>query len=165
MKKGSVGTMHRKLLLGSALTVLLAPFSASVQAQVTDGDHSGLIRLAAFSLSSPLADKKKPLTWKEVNSGAFQKILLITGVGQVQIGTLYATSGAKDFNEFALAFVVSRNLRLDPQLVLRALWDQSLKDILQDFSFPEDQVNRALRIAKDQLDYANKEWQAGRPIQ
>ncbi len=157
--------MHRHILLASALAVLLAPFSATLQSQVPAGGSPRLLRLAAFPPSPPPADKKEPLTWKDVNSGAFQKILLITGVGQVQIGNLYATSGAKDFKEFSVAFVVARNLRLDPQLVLRALWEQNLEGILQDFSFPEDQVKRALKIAKDQLEYANKEWKQGRPVQ
>ena len=165
MKKGLIRNMQSKIVLLSALAVLFASFSATLHPQEHQQDDSAPIRLAAFHPTTPPADTKKPLTWKDVNSGPFQKILQITGVSQIQIGVLYDTSGAKDFKEFALGFVVARNLRIDPQIVIRALFGQSLKEILHDFGIPDDQANRALKIAKDQLDYANKEWKAGRPVQ
>ena len=83
----------------------------------------------------------------------------------MEIGMLYETSGAKDFKEFSQAFLVARNLRFNPQLVLLALWEQGLEEILQDFGIPKDQAKRALKIAKDQLENANKEWAKGRPVQ
>jgi hypothetical protein len=165
MKKDLIRTMHRKIALLSASAVLFASFSPIVPAQEQGQGDSVPFRLAAFNPIAPPADEQKPLTWKDVNSGAFQKIMLISGVGRVQIGMLYQTSGAKDFKEFSLAFVVARNLRLDPQVVLRALWSQSLKEILNDFGFPNDQAKRTLKIAKDQLENANKDWKAGRPVQ
>jgi len=54
----------------------------------------------------------------------------------MEIGMLYETSGAKDFKEFSQAFLVARNLRFNPQLVLLALWEQGLEEILQDFGTP-----------------------------
>ena len=83
----------------------------------------------------------------------------------MEIGMLYETSGAKDFKEFSQALMVARNLRFSPQLVLLALWERSLEEILQDFGILKEQAKRALKIAKDQLENANKDWAKGRPVQ
>jgi len=156
--------MQTKIASLSTLAALLAFCTVNLYSQEQGAGDAVWSQLAAFHPLAPSADKKKPITRKDVNSGAFQKIRQITGVGLLEIGMLYETSGAKDFKEFSLAFVVARNLKLDPQLVLRALWEQSLEEILSSFGFPKDQAKRALKIAKDQLDYANKEWKAGRPV-
>jgi hypothetical protein len=157
--------MQSITILFSALVVLFPFCLATVHSQEYEQGDPVQIQLAAFNPVTPPADKKKPLTRKDVNSGAFQKIRKISRVGLVEIRMLYETSGAKDFKEFSRAFIVARNLRFDPQIVLRALWEQSLKEVLQDFGLPEDQAKRALKIARDQLEYANEEWKKGRPVQ
>ncbi len=163
-RKAGIKTMQSRIILFSALAVLFTSSSASVQSQGHEQGDPAQIQLAAFNPAVPPADEKKPLTREDLNSGAFQKFLQLTGVSPQQITTLYTTSGAKDFKEFSLAFVVARNLSFDPQIVLRSLWEQSLREVLSDFGLPDDQAKRALKIAKDQLDYANKEWKAGRPV-
>lgn len=157
--------MQSRIILFSALAILFASFPATVHSQQYDQGDPLQIQLAAFHPVPPPAAKKKPLTRKDVASGAFQKIRKMTGVGLLEIGMLYETSGAKDFKEFSQAFVVARNLRFNPQLVLLALWEQGLEEILQDFGIPKDQAKRALKIAKDQLENANKDWAKGRPVQ
>ena len=155
--------MHSKIISIPCLAVLLACSLAPVYSR-EQGDVARIQPAALHPPASP-EDKKKPLTREDANSGALQKIRQITGVGLVGIGRLYETSGAKDFKEFSLAFFVAQNLHVDPQIVLRALWGQSLEEIIQDFGYPEDQAKRALRIANDQREEANKAWKEGRPIQ
>ena len=157
--------MDSRVILVSALAVLLPFSSATVYSQQFRQDDDVRIQPAAFNPIGFPADEKRPLTRDDVNSGAFQLIRQFTGVGVQQLAILYETSGAKDFKEFSVSFVAARNIRLDPQIVLRMLWGKNLEEILINLGLPKDQAKRALQIAKDQVEYANKEWKAGRPVQ
>ena len=156
--------MHSKIISIPCLAVLLAGSLTPVYSQEQVREAASRIQLTAFQPSGSPEDQKKPLTQEDANSGACRKIRQITGVGLVAIGRLYETSGAKDFKEFSLAFFVAQNLHVDPQIVLRALWGQSLEEILQEFGYPEDQAKRALKIANNQREEANKAWKEGRPV-
>ena len=156
--------MYSKIILIPCLVVLLVSSLSPVYSQEQQGGDLRWIQPVTLHPPASPEDKKKPLTREEANSGALQKIRQITGVSLVDIGRLYQTSGAKDFKEFSLAFFVAQNLHVDPQIVLRALWGQSLEEILRDFGYPKDQAKRALKIANDQREEANKAWKEGRPI-
>jgi len=157
--------MNNRIILFPVLALLVAFASTSLSAQQFRQQDGVRIQPAVFHPTAPTADEKKPLTRDDVNSGAFQLIRQITGIGVQQLAVLYETSGAKDFKEFSVGFVVARNIRIDPQIVLRMLWEKNLEEILINLSFPKDQAKRGLRIAKDQVEYANKEWKEGRRVQ
>jgi len=50
-------------------------------------------------------------------------------------------------------------LRLDRQLVLRSLYGNDLKGIIQEFGFTEDQAKKAIDQAKQQLRVAQDQWE------
>ncbi|MDA2933186.1 hypothetical protein MYX82_02465 [Acidobacteria bacterium AH-259-D05] len=157
----------RRLKFGIPV-ILFALLSATMHSQDQESWPSGdlgQIQPAAFQPSPSASNKKKkPLTEKDLNSGASQIIRRVTGTSTLDIHVLYETSGAKDFKEFSQALMVARNLRLDPQLVLRALYEQDLESILEDFAIPRKEAKSALKIAKKQLEEADKEWKRRRSL-
>jgi hypothetical protein len=157
--------MNSRIILFPILALLLPFSSAVVFSQQLRQDDRVRIQPAAFHPTALSADEKKPLTRDDVNSGAFQLIRQFTGIDMLPLAVLYETSGAKDFKEFSVAFIVARNIRMDPQIVLRMLWEKSLDEILINLGLPKDQAKRALQIAKTQVEYANKEWKKGHPVQ
>ena len=82
----------------------------------------------------------------------------MTGLGILGIRILYETTGAQNFEEFAEALMTAYNLRIDPQFVLRGLYESSLKEILYDFGLTPDQVKQAIELTKRQLKVADEDW-------
>ncbi len=103
--------------------------------------------------------KKEPLTEKDVLSSAFYTLEQMTGLGILGLRILYETSGAETFKEFARALLAAHNLRLDRQLVLRSLYGNDLKQIIQEFGFTEEQAKEAIDRAKEQLKIAQEQWE------
>jgi len=103
--------------------------------------------------------KKEPLTEKDVLSSAFYTLEQMTGLGILGLRILYETSGAETFEEFARALLTAHNLRLDRQLVLRSLYGNDLKQIIQEFGFTEEQAKEAIDRAKEQLKIAQEQWE------
>jgi hypothetical protein len=117
----------------------------------------GVSALAAFHPEAS-AEEKKPLTEKDIHSGSFLYLQQITSLDILGLRLLYATSGAREYDEFAQALLVAGQLQLNQQLVLRALNEKSLEEILQDFGFNENQAKEAIKVAKKHLETADKEW-------
>ena len=114
----------------------------------------------ALTPSPPLApDKtKKNLTEKDIRSPEFLLLQRITGLDNLGLRLLYETSGAREFKKFAEAILVAQALHLDRQLVLRALHERSLDDILSDLRVPEKQRKEAKKLTKKQFDQAREAW-------
>ncbi len=104
------------------------------------------------------ADEKASLTEKDILSGTFHTLETLTGLGILGIRILYETSGAQNFEEFAQALMTAYILQLDPQFVLRGLYESNLKEILYAFGLTSDQVKDAIDLAKRQLKSADEEW-------
>ena len=104
-------------------------------------------------------EKKDALRQKDIQSGSFHYLQQITGLDILGLRLLYETSGATNYEEFSRSVVVSRNQNLDRQLVLRALYQSNLKDILQDFGLTEDQAEEAIDLAKKYLEAAAEHWE------
>ena len=156
--KGPKEMLFSVAILTMVLVVLSATMHPQDRSNWPRGDSSQIALVAFHPLTGSASQKKKPLTEKELQSGAFQKLQQVTGAGILDLRMLYETSGAEDFKEFSRALLVARNVRLDPQLILRALYEKSLEEILQEFGMPGSQAKKAIKIAKEQLEDADKEW-------
>ena len=120
----------------------------------------GTLHLGAAPVSlASVADEKKPLTEKELASGAFRHLTQMTGATTIDLRMLYEVSGAKDFEEFSRTLYVARILRLDHGLLLRSLHSQSLERSLYEFGIDEKQVEEAIETAKKALKEADKAWE------
>ncbi|MDA2939280.1 hypothetical protein MYX75_13595, partial [Acidobacteria bacterium AH-259-A15] len=130
--------MRNKLFLLLAIGVLLTAFPTDV-------------------LAGRSAEKnKKPITEEHIRSGAFRKLQQVTEMGPLDLHILYESSGAQNFREFATALMVAQLLRLDRALVLRALYEKKLDEILQDFAVPGKQAKAAIKAVKKELKRADK---------
>jgi Holliday junction resolvasome RuvABC DNA-binding subunit len=102
--------------------------------------------------------EKEHLTEKEIMSSTFYTLEQVTGLGVLGLRILYETSGAETFEEFAYALLTAQNLRLDRTLVLRSLYQNRLEETLQQFGFTEEQAEKAIDQAKEQLKMDKKAW-------
>ena len=114
---------------------------------------------AAYPGTEAVVLKKEPLTDKDVVSSTFFTLEQLTGLGILGVRILYEVSGAETFEEFAHALLTAHILRLDRQLVLRALYESDLKEIIQAFGYTEKQAKEAIHQAKEQLKVAKKSWE------
>ena len=114
--------------------------------------------VAAAHPEAVAADEKASLTEKDILSGTFHTLETVTGLGILGLRILYETSGAQNFEEFAQALMTAYILQLDPQFVLRGLYESNLKEILYAFGLTSDQVKDAIDLAKRQLKVADEEW-------
>lgn len=103
--------------------------------------------------------EKDPLTEKEILSSTFYTLEQVTGLGVLGLRILYETSGAESFKEFAYALLTAHNLRLDRNLVLRSLYQNDLEETLQEFGFTEEQAEKAIDQAKEQLKLDKEAWE------
>ncbi len=118
-----------------------------------------LLLVPPVAASPPAAaDEKEALTEEDIFSGTFRTLEQMTGLGILGIRILYETSGAQNFEEFAEALMTAYNLSIDPQFVLRGLYESSLKEILDDFGLTPDQVKQAIELTKRQLKVADEDW-------
>ena len=99
---------------------------------------------AAYPGTEAVVLKKEPLTDKDVVSSTFFTLEQLTGLGILGVRILYEVSGAETFEEFAHALLTAHILRLDRQLVLRALYESDLKEIIQAFGYTENQAKEAI---------------------
>ena len=113
---------------------------------------------AAYPGTEAVVLKKEPLTDKDVVSSTFFTLEQLTGLGILGVRILYEVSGAETFEEFAHALLTAHILRLDRQLVLRALYESDLKEIIQAFGYTENQAKEAIHQAKEQLKAAKEAW-------
>ena len=119
-----------------------------------------LLMVPPLAASPPAAvDEKEALTEEDIFSGTFMTLEQMTGLGILGIRILYETSGAQNFEEFAEALMTAYNLSIDPQFVLRGLYESSLKEILYDFGLTPDQVKQAIELTKRQLKVADEDWE------
>ncbi len=119
-----------------------------------------LLLVSPVAASPPAAaDEKDSLTEEDIFSGTFKTLEQMTGLGILGIRILYETSGAQNFEEFAEALMTAYNLSIDPQFVLRGLYESSLKEILYDFGLTPDQVKQAIELTKRQLKVADEDWE------
>ncbi len=114
--------------------------------------------VAASHPGAEAANEKAPLTDEDIFSGTFRTLEQVTGLGILGVRILYETSGAQNFKEFAQALLTAHNLRLDPQFVLRGLYESSLEEILHAFGLTPEQTKQAIELAKRQLKSADEEW-------
>jgi hypothetical protein len=91
---------------------------------------------------------QQPLKSSQLNSGAFRMLEQKTGMTQAQLETMYRSSGAKNFGEFTSAVVVSKNLGLDTNAVLRGLETQSLGETLKSLGVPPKNVKPEIKKAQ-----------------
>ncbi len=113
---------------------------------------------AAYPGTEAVVLKKEPLTDKDIVSSTFFTLEQLTGLGILGVRILYEVSGAETFEEFAHALLTANILRLDRQLVLRALYESDLKEIIQAFGYTEKQAKEAIHQAKEQLKVAKEAW-------
>ncbi len=102
---------------------------------------------------------KEPLTDQDIMSSTFYTMEQVTGMGVLALRILYETSGAETFKQFAQALLTAHILRLDRNLVLRALYQSDLEEILQEFGLTEKQAEKAIDQAKQQLKIAKEAWE------
>ncbi len=115
----------------------------------TAGDHGP-------GTHSGVNDTQRPLSDHQINGGAFRMLERRTGMTADQLKALYASSGAKNFGQFASAIVVSRNLDLDTNKVLDGLKTQSLGQTLHSLGVDPDKAKDAQHQAERQLKDAEK---------
>ena len=102
---------------------------------------------------------KEPLTDQDIMSSTFYTLEQVTGMGVLALRILYETSGAETFKQFAQALLTAHILRLDRNLVLRALYQSDLEEILQEFGLTEKQAEKAIDQAKQQFKIAKEAWE------
>ncbi len=134
--------MPRKVL---SLLTIVSLLGVSQLAAAYPGTEAGVL-------------KKEPLTDKDIVSSTFFTLEQLTGLGILGVRILYEVSGAETFEEFAHALLAANILRLDRQLVLRALYESDLKEIIQAFGYTEKQAKEAIHQAKEQLKVAKEAW-------
>ena len=101
-------------------------------------------------------DAQQPLNDHQINGGAFRMLERRTGMTADQLKTLYASSGAHNFGQFASAVVVSKNLDLDTNRVLDGLKTQSLGRTLQALGVAPDKAKDAARRAEREVKESEK---------
>ena len=103
------------------------------------------------------AGSQMPLKDAQIESGAFRMLERRTGMTSAQLQTLYGSSGAKNFGQFASAIVVSKNLNLDTNKVLAGLKTMSLGQTLQSMGVSKKDAEHAIKAADKDVDQAEKE--------
>ncbi len=98
---------------------------------------------------------QQPLRDAQVNGGAFRMLEQNTGMTADQLKTLYGSSGAMNFGQFASALMVSKNLGLDTDKVLGGLKTQSLGKTLQSLGIAPDTAKEEVRKAEKQVKTAS----------
>ena len=99
---------------------------------------------------------QQPLKDSQIESGAFRKLESDTGMTSAQLQKLYASSGAKNFGQFAAAIIVSKNLNLDSSKVLAGLKTMSLGETLQSLGVSKKDANKAVKDAENDVKEAEK---------
>jgi hypothetical protein len=102
------------------------------------------------------AGTQQPLKDSQINGGAFRMLEQRSGMTEDQLKSLYASSGAKNFGQFASAIVVSKNLNLDQNAVLTGLKTQSLGQTLQSLGVAPERAQDAVKQAEREVKAANK---------
>jgi hypothetical protein len=108
------------------------------------------------TMSMQLYTAQKPLSNSDVRSRAFHLLEQETGKNQEDLRALYASSGARYFQEFASAMLVSKNLGLDYQQVLLGMKKKSLHQTLQGLGVSRDVAKAEIRKAKREVKTADK---------
>jgi hypothetical protein len=99
---------------------------------------------------------QQPLKDSQIESGAFRKLEKDTGMTSAELQKLYASSGAKNFGQFAAAIIVSKNLNLDSSKVLAGLKTMSLGETLQSLGVSKKDAKNAIKEAEKDVDEAEK---------
>ncbi len=95
--------------------------------------------------------QQRPLKDAQINGGAFRMLEKKTGMTADQLKQMYASSGAKNFGQFASALVVSKNLNLDPAKVLAGLKTQSLGKTIQSLGVDQKTASAEIRKAHKEV--------------
>lgn len=98
---------------------------------------------------------QQPLKPSQINGGAFRMLEQKTGMTQSQLENMYHSSGAKNFGEFTSAVVVSKNLGLDTNAVLKGIETQSLGQTLKDLGVPSKDIKPEIKKAQAEVKSAS----------
>jgi len=112
-------------------------------------------------LPKPGSEQGKPqaqqaLKESQINSGAFRMLQEKTGKSSAELQEMYASSGAKNFGQFASAVMVAKNLDLNTTAVLEGLKTKSLGQTLKDLGVSDQTASAEIAKAKKQSKEANK---------
>jgi hypothetical protein len=94
---------------------------------------------------------QQPLKPSQINGGAFRMLEQKTGMTQSQLESMYQSSGARNFGEFTSAVVVSKNLGLDTNAVLKGMETQSLGQTLKDLGVPSKDIKPEIKKAQAEV--------------
>jgi hypothetical protein len=148
----------RKLVLFVLVLLTAGSISAFAQHYVEGPDISGTMGLGLGLGPDSL---QKPLSKSEIKSGAFHMLEQETGMSQPDLQKLYTSSGARYFQEFASAMLVSKHLGLNYQQVLLGLKKKSLRQTIQKLGVSHDIAKAEIRKARHEVKAANKGGRLG----
>lgn len=106
--------------------------------------------------------EKKSLSRRQLKSGAFGKLQSTTAMDSQQLQSLYESSGARNFGQFASAIMVAEKLGLDRNQVLQGLHDQSLGKVLKDLGADRRKAKAAMKEVREELKQDRKGKGKGR---
>ncbi|MDA2923950.1 hypothetical protein MYX65_04725 [Acidobacteria bacterium AH-259-L09] len=95
--------------------------------------------------------EKKSLSRANLKSGAFGKLQSITAMDSRQLQSLYESSSARNFGQFASAIMVSEKLGLDRNQVLQGLHDQGLGQVVRNLGVDRRKANAAMKEVREEL--------------
>ncbi len=108
------------------------------------------------SMGQGMNGGQMPLSQSEMNSGAFRMLQQRTGLSADNLQQQYASSGARNFGQFASAMVVSKNLGLNSNQVLSGVRNQSLGQTLQNLGVSQGTAKSAIKQSQRELRQADK---------
>jgi hypothetical protein len=100
--------------------------------------------------------RQTPLKQSQIRSGAFRMLQQKTGMNATELRQKYASSGVRNFGQFASALVVSRNLGLDSNQVLSGVRAQTLGKTLQQMGVSQGVAKTEMERARLQIREANR---------
>ncbi len=115
------------------------------------GDHGSMGQTHAMSQT------QQPLKSAQISGGAFRMLEKRTGMTSAQLQALYASSGARNFGQFASAIVVSKNLGLDTSKVLVGLKTASLGQTLRNLGVDKNKAKEEIKKADKEIKDTEKQ--------
>ena len=92
-----------------------------------------------------------PLNDAAMQSGSFKMMMQKTNRSAEQLRQMYASSGARNYGQFASAVMVSHNLGLDPDKVLAGTQTQSLGRTLQNMGVDKAKANQEINRVRTEM--------------
>jgi hypothetical protein len=94
---------------------------------------------------------RQPLNPETEKLGSFRMLQQKTGMNAEELQKLYASSGARNYGQFASAVVVSKNLNLDTQKVLDGAATNNLGQTLQNLGVDRQTARTEIKKAHQEI--------------